>query len=228
MSPSEQRRLIVALGGAAAVVIIAVTAAVLLRGPRPAPVEPSTVAGALQVQVGKQARLDPNAPLRCFVNGQYVGMQTTAQCAAKNGVAPGAMDVGVDQSGAPAAAPGGAMDLKPLPVTPAEPVAQLPPAAEVAANEPPPAAPAAQPATPGAADCQRITGRGPRSEGSMSLGACVRTLFQGRCLDPGETIDGRWGSQTLRLEPGQVTISRDNGGFRPLASQDSECNFPPG
>ena len=65
------------------------------------------------------AKLDPTKPLRCFVGGQFIGMETLASCAQKNGVATKALDVGVDPNGALAAARGEAgANLTPLPPPP--------------------------------------------------------------------------------------------------------------
>src|SRR5206468_8925951 len=54
--------------------------------------------------------------LRCFVNGQFVGELPLAVCAQRNGVATGSLDVGLDPSGALAAASNAASSgLTPLP-----------------------------------------------------------------------------------------------------------------
>jgi len=53
----------------------------------------------------------------------------------------------------------------------------------------------------------------------MTLGACVQTLFAGRCERSGEAAYGRWAQQTLRLAPGRVEISADNHSFRTLMDQ---------
>ena len=44
-------------------------------------------------------KLDPKRPLRCFVAGQFVGEMPVSACARKNGVATGALDVGLDAGG---------------------------------------------------------------------------------------------------------------------------------
>ena len=71
----------------------------------------------LVVEMGRDddAKLDPKRELRCFVGGQFVGLATLADCAKKNGVATGSLDVGVDQSGALAAASGAGPAITPLP-----------------------------------------------------------------------------------------------------------------
>ncbi|HEY9216806.1 MAG TPA: hypothetical protein VIO94_02065, partial [Phenylobacterium sp.] len=59
----------------------------------------------------------------------------------------------------------------------------------------------------------------------MPLGACVQTLFAGRCERAGSAAYGRWGQQTLRLVPGRVEISADNRSFRILADQGAGCSI---
>jgi hypothetical protein len=178
--------------------------------PRPA-ADAGRAGGGLQVQLGAANRIDPNAPLRCFVNGQFVGMETTARCAELNGVPAGALDVGVDATGALAPGGAGSVALKPLPAAPAA------------------AAPAATVAAPVEAqsDCLRFSGSGWRNVGAMSLNACVRTLFSGRCVEAGEADYGRWGAQTLRLVPGRVESSPDNRNFDTLIRQSADCSFAP-
>ena len=74
--------------------------------------------------------IDPARPLRCFVAGQYVGEVTLAEYAKKNGVATGALDVGVDATGALAAADDAGTVLTPLPpVQTAQVETDLPPLA---------------------------------------------------------------------------------------------------
>jgi hypothetical protein len=62
----------------------------------------------------------------------------------------------------------------------------------------------------------------------MTVGECVRVLFDGRCVRPGDALYGRAGSQTVRLLPGRVEISPDNRSFRTLAVQDpDDCSLAP-
>jgi hypothetical protein len=235
MTPAAQRNLIITLGGGVIVLIAAVTAAMLLgRSGGPAsPDETAANSTGLQVQLGKQARLDPNAELRCFVDGKYVGMQTTAQCAAKNGIPPGSLDVGLDQSGALSGATSGSVPLKPLSDAP-PPAIPVPPL-QTAQADTGPASEAASPsaasddqAQPAGGQCLRYSGSGwTPAGGANSLDACVHALFEGRCLAAGETIYGRWAGQTLRLQPGHVDIAGDNRSFRPLAPQAADCTIPP-
>jgi len=63
---------------------------------------PPASRGGLIVETArpKDEKLDMSRPLRCFVNGQMVGELTLADCAQRNGVATGSLDVGLDESGA--------------------------------------------------------------------------------------------------------------------------------
>jgi hypothetical protein len=154
---------------------------------------------ALQLELGKP---DPkqNAKtqaVRCFVNGQLVGMTTLNECAQKNGTASQALDVGLD------APPPGA-SLTPPPMRSAAALASQ------------------------TAECLRYGTDGWKGSGGapLSLGACVRVLFQGQCAHSGEAFYGRWGAQSLRLIPGRVEISDDNRSFRQLVEQDADCQIP--
>src|SRR5687767_9673240 len=110
----QDRRLVLAGAGAGAALLAGVLIAVALMRNQPAAPEGSK--GALQVEMGpEEAKLDPARPLRCFVGGQFVGLETLASCARKNGVSAQALDVGLDQSGALAAAGAGQTALQPLP-----------------------------------------------------------------------------------------------------------------
>src|SRR6185437_52804 len=89
----------------------------LLLG-RHKPAEPPPASqGGLTVVSGRDddTKLDPKRPLRCFVGGQFVGELPLAVCAQRNGVATGALDVGLDQAGALAATNGVNSTLTPLP-----------------------------------------------------------------------------------------------------------------
>ena len=61
----------------------------------------------------------------------------------------------------------------------------------------------------------------------MAMGACVQTLFAGRCERPGGGAYGRWGGDTLRLIPGKVEISGDNHTFRTLVEPWPGCPAGP-
>jgi hypothetical protein len=198
---------------------------------------PTAVAGPLlKVQMGTSAKLDPESALRCFVHGQFVGMQTPAQCARKNGVPAGALDVGLDQSGSLAA---GAGDAHLAPIANSvddDATADADSADAVSPPSPPPAAsaqtvvaPAVLPADGATADCLRyVRGAWQGAGAGVPLGLCVRTLFAGRCVGPGQTLYGRWGRETVRLMPGRVEMSDNNRDFHPLVAQSaSDCSLPP-
>jgi hypothetical protein len=214
MDQAQTRRLWLTLGGGALVLGLSLGAAllILLHGGRDAAAPPAAVGGlVVQTQAGADAKLDPQKPLRCFVDGKLVGEETLADCARRNGVATEALDVGVDPSGQLAAADNAGTALTPLP----------PAAAPVIA---------AQPAQPAAnaqqGDCLRYAAATWRKAGAgMSLAGCVKLLFDGQCLKSGAAY-GRWMAQTLRLVPGAVEISGDNRNFRLLVEQPASCATP--
>jgi hypothetical protein len=200
------------------------------KAPAPAP-----TGALLKVEMGKSAKLDPESALRCFVHGQFVGMQTPAQCAEKNGVPAGALDVGLDQSGSLAAGAGDA-HLAPIANTVDDDQTAQADAGDTptaAATAPPPSAdlpmPAAISGNDATGDCLRYI-RGvwqPAGQG-VALGVCVHTLFSGRCVGPGQTLYGRWGRETVRLMPGRVEMSDNNRDFHPLVAQSAgDCSLPP-
>jgi hypothetical protein len=209
--PSD-RRLLLTFGGGIVILALAVGGAIYVvrrdRGPRPPP--PASTSGLI-VQMGRSddAKLDPKKPLRCFVNGQFEGLETIADCAKKNGVATEALDVGVDQTGALAAAGQAGSAITPLPPT------------EGAAADGAGGAVAAQPM----GECWRYGGGDWRKAADgVGLSACVQLLFAGHCEKPGGASYGRWMGQTIRLVPHRVEISSDNMTFRPVADQaDAGC-----
>lgn len=190
---------------------------------RPGQGPPPALEGGLVVESGPraEARLAPGTPLRCYVGGQFVGDLPLEDCARRNGVASGALDVGVDASGALGAGASGSA-LTPLPPDPQpRPVEVLRP------PESPPAATAQAAAAQVAACWRHGGGDWRRLPGDMTQAACIQALFAGRCERPGEASYGRWGVQTLRLVPGRVEISGDNRTFRPLLEQGANCSFGP-
>jgi hypothetical protein len=218
----KDRRFVLAAGAALALLAGLGIALVLMsgrHGPTEAP--PASRAGLI-VETGRDddAKLDPARPLRCFVDGQFVGETTLAQCATKNGVATGALDVGVDETGALAAADQAGMVLTPLPpVEIAAPAAVPAPAATPAA---------AQSAVPLAA-CWRYSGaEWRRLPGDITFNACAQALFGGHCERPGGATYGRWGDETLRLVPGRVEASSDNRNFHTAVEQAANCSIPSG
>lgn len=194
----------------------------LLRGHRndAAVAPPASQAGLVIDSSGEDGRLDPARPLRCFVDGQPVGELTLAECARRNGVATDALDVGIDESGALAAAGQAGTVLTPLP-----PAAEAAPVEAAPAVEAP--APEATPVRGSSGACWRYQdNQWKQLPGDVSLSACLTTLFAGHCERPGGATYGRWSQQTLRLVPGRVEISGDNRRFRTLVQQSSDCTTP--
>ncbi len=219
--PKDNRTVLIVGGGLA--VVAAVAAALVFSGGREASTEaPPASQGGLTIDLAEAPTLEPARELRCFVDGQFVGMATLADCAQRNGVATSALDVGLDATGALAAAPTAA--FAPPPELPAEPVVTMTPAEEGASSV---ETSRSAPPTASATVCMRHTGSEWRSIGAgMSLGACVQALYAGTCVRPGEAQYGRWGDTTLRLVPRRVEQSNDNTRFRTLAQQDRNCQFP--
>ena len=224
MGTPGRSRLLVIVGGGVLVVLIATFAALLFKARDQAPQTPPPAStGGLVVQTGPadDGKLDPKKSLRCFVAGQFEGIETLADCARKNGVATEALDVGIDQTGALAAANGqGGAALTPLP----------PSSAATTAEAPADAAPAAVPAPAHGptGDCLRYAGGTWRKVGTaMPLSACVQALFSGRCEKLGGASYGRWGDNALRLVPHRVEMSDDNRSFRTVVEQiDDGCVIP--
>ncbi|ATC31920.1 hypothetical protein CA606_05890 [Caulobacter vibrioides] len=222
----NDRRII--LGGGAALALVAGLgiAVALMSGHDKKPTEepPASRAGLI-VETGRadDTKLDPARPLRCFVGGAFVGEITLAECAKKNGVATGALDVGVDETGALAAADQAGMVLTPLPPTPTETT----PAATTPAATTTPATPSSSSATAPLAACWRYAGNEwRRLPGDITLNACAQQLFGGRCEKTGGATYGRWGEETLRLVPGRVEISSDNRSFHTAFEQAANCSIP--
>ncbi|MFN3932907.1 MAG: hypothetical protein ACK4JY_14310 [Brevundimonas sp.] len=216
----QNNRIFIAIGAGLAVVA-AVVIALIFSGGRDRDAGPPPAAqGGLTVAVADAPELNTTRELRCYVDGQFVGMATLVDCARRNGVATDALDVGVDETGALVALPAAPIieppvemvDAGPLPTleTP-EPGASAPPQAQAAAG----------------AQCLRHTGSDWRSlSQNMSLNACVQALYSGTCVRPGDALYGRWGNTTLRLVPRRVEQSADNNRFRTLVEQDRGCQFP--
>ncbi len=216
----KDRRTVMLLGGAALALVLGVIIAVtIMSGDKGSDEAPPASTGGLVVQTGRDddTKLDASRPIRCFVAGQFVGEITLADCAQRNGVATGALDVGVDETGALAAADSAGTILTPLPPK----VAPQPATPVVVADNTQTA-----PAQAAGASCLRYAGGGWSTVGSMDLNACVQTLFSGQCEKRGGATYGRWGDQTLRLVKDKVEISSDNRRFRTLAEQGGNCSIP--
>lgn len=218
----DRRTLLAIIGGAVALLAGVIIATLMVRngqGEKTPP--PPASQGGLVVETGApdDGRLDPAKPLRCFVAGKYVGDITLIECAKRNGVATGALDVGIDQAGNLAAADQAGTMLTPLPPQP-ETVSPAAPAINAQA-------PAATAAGAPAGGCWRYEGGWRKLPSEMTLNACVQALFAGRCERTGGATYGRWMQQTLRLVPGRVEVSGDNRSFRPLADQAANCSISP-
>ncbi|MFC3078388.1 hypothetical protein ACFODL_09850 [Phenylobacterium terrae] len=225
---SDRRNALVVGGGAAALLAgLGLAAVLVLQGrEEPAAPPPASQAGLVVETTDTDERVSPTRALRCFVDGQFVGELTLADCARRNGVATDALDVGVDETGALAAANQAGASIVPLPpISEATSAGMDGPPAPQPAPAPAGAAPSARPAGP-AAPCWRYSGAEWRKLPDMTLNACVQTLYAGRCERPGAASYGRWGQQTLRLVPGRVEISADNRSFRRLAEQGPACAIP--
>ena len=220
----QDRRVVLAIGGGLAVLLGAGIAIGIMMKDHPSSAPPPASHAGLVVETNSdQPNMDPGRPLRCFVGGQFVGMVSLADCAKKNGVATRALDVGVDSTGALAAASDTGPVIQPL--TPeqvqAVPIQQPPPAP---IDIVPPAQSAGGALT---AICWRRDTDWRKMPTEMSLNACVQALFAGKCEAPGQALYGRWGDQTLRLVPKHVEISSDNRTFRPLVDQNATCSISP-
>lgn len=215
----QDNRILIAIGAGIAI-IAAVVIALLLNGGRDEPETPPPAAhGGLTIDIADAPGLDSERELRCFVNGQFVGMATLADCARQNGLATEAMDVGIDQSGQAAAfvPPAGPPPVEDIPVV------EIAPYPEDMPESTRPAGPLAR---VGSA-CLRHTGSDWRSlSNNMSLEACVQALYSGTCVRPGDAQYGRWGDTTVRLVAGRVEQSADNSRFSTLVEQDRSCQFP--
>ena len=229
MDMFNDRRIVLALiGGALALMAglgIAIGMVSKTRNDRDAAPPASQGGLVVETTTADDGGIDPARPLRCFVAGQYVGEVTLAECAKKNGVATGALDVGVDATGALAAADDAGTVLTPLP--PVQTAAVEPALPPVVAATPADASATAAPAAGPTGACWRYAGNvWSRLPSDLSLNGCVQALFAGRCERPGGATYGRWMTQTLRLVPGKVEVSGDNRSFRTLADQGGGCAIP--
>lgn len=215
-TPSDNRVFLIA--GGAAVLIVAVSLALWFGRDSGPSTPPPASQGGLTVDVADAPTLESTRELRCFVAGRFVGMATLAQCAERNGLATDALDVGIDETGALAAAP--TASLAPPPMEPTQLIDQEP------LTDVPPATEGGRPVAAQGAECLRhVSGDWRQVSGSMSLSACVQALYSGTCVRPGDALYGRWGNTTLRLVPGRVEQSDNNADFRTLVEQDRNCNL---
>ncbi|MGZ8362951.1 MAG: hypothetical protein ACXW3D_03735, partial [Caulobacteraceae bacterium] len=114
----KDQRVVAAIGAALALLaglVIAIT--LMSKGAKTKPDADADAGsdGSLQVEMNAaDGGLDVSKPLRCFVDGQFVGVLSLNECAARNGVATGALDVGLDPNGAIVAGEGD-VPMQPLP-----------------------------------------------------------------------------------------------------------------
>lgn len=222
MAFSKDTRTVLMVGAGLAVLAGVAAALVFGAGKANDPnAVPPAAEGGLKIDLAEAPALEPTRQLRCFVDGQFVGMATLADCANRNGVASSALDVGLDSTGALAAAPTAAFAPPPTAPVTVAPSGQ-PSGATSQAQAPPPQASA----TGGV--CLRHVGSEWRQVGTgMSIGACAQALYSGTCVrSPGEAQYGRWNDVTLRLVPRRVEQSSDNSRFTTLAAQNRACQFP--
>ncbi|MES2860966.1 MAG: hypothetical protein V4701_05805 [Pseudomonadota bacterium] len=232
MQIPNDNRVILAIGAGLAILAAIVLALVFSGGRDSAPKAAPEVEGpgGLQVDLTDAPSLEPTRELRCFVDGQFIGMATLSDCARRNGLATDALDVGLDAQGNLSAAPTAA--FAPPPALPDVETASI--GSEFGPETgPTPEKPQGQPQQPprveraSGAPCLRFTGSDWRQlSGDMSLNQCVQALYSGTCVRPGEAQYGRHGNLTLRLVPRRVEQSNDNSRFRVLADQDRSCQFP--
>ena len=220
-------RRVIAFGGAGLALLAGLLIAWLVLSHSHKPAEPPPASqGGLTVVSGRDddAKLDPKRPLRCFVGGQFVVELPLAVCAQRNGVATGALDVGLDQAGA-LAATNGTNTLTPL--SSDQPAQSLPvtePTAPPDESGGPVTASADADAGADVQACWRYGPGGWRQLGApMPLQYCVQTLYAGRCATGDDAEFGRWGDQTLRLAGGRVETSPDNRDFTSLVDPWPPC-----
>ena len=227
MQLPNDNRVILAVGAGLAILAAVVLALLFMGGgdeKKSAEAEPAEP-GALSVDVADAPELQPTRELRCFVDGQFVGMATLADCAERNGLATDGLDVGLDSSGNLAAA--ATASFAPPPTAPVEQGASDNPEPATPVNGTSPSSVEARPQRVSGAPCLRYTGSEWRQlSGAATLNECVQALYAGTCVGPGEAQYGRHGNLTLRLVPRRVEQSSDNTRFRVLAEQDRSCQFP--
>jgi hypothetical protein len=210
------------IGGAALALLagLALAIGIALR-PEADEGPPPASQGGLVIQTGQAEHqaLDPAKPLKCYVAGQLAGEMTVAECAKKNGVATGALDVGVEPNGGLAAAAAPSNVTIPPPPLP-------PPDAEAAGGDEMASAGDSNSTSAGRPCYSHEGGAWNRTPESATLSACVQTLFAGQCVAPGAAVYGRWGSKALRLVLGKVEISDDGRNFHTLVAQTGACAVP--
>jgi hypothetical protein len=218
----DRRPLIIGVGALVAVGLGALVAFGIFRSDPEDETPPPAAEGGLQIELGQTQggeTIDPARPLRCFVDGRFVGELTVARCAERNGVAAQGLDVGIDETGALAAVVAG-------PAAPEAPDTALDVPLPVPVDTPPPVIGTA-PGIPTGECLRDVSGEWRNLGDALARDTCVQVLFAGRCLQPGDAVYGRWGAQTLRLVAGRVEYSTDGVTFRTLVQQDPQtCMLP--
>ncbi|MBW8890685.1 MAG: hypothetical protein JF617_00360 [Burkholderiales bacterium] len=217
----KDRRVLLAGGAALALVAGLGIALALMHGAKSPTEDPPASRSGLIVETGRadDTKLDANRPLRCFVGGQFVGETTLAECAKKNGVATGALDVGVDETGALAAADQAGLVLTPLPPPAEAPTVSVPAA-------PPAISPPAASSAPLAVCWRYAGGEWRKLPGEITVNACAQQISSGKCEKAGGATYGRWGDETIRLVPGKVESSSDNRTFHSIIDLGPNCSVP--
>ena len=92
---ASDRNAIIVAGGAVALAAGLGIAFMIMSHDKGSTRPPPASQGGLVVETQRlpDEKLDVNRPLRCFVSGQVVGELTLAECAKRNGVATGSLDV---------------------------------------------------------------------------------------------------------------------------------------
>ena len=225
----KNRRMVV-FGGMGLALTAGLIIAAMVASSGPASEGPPPAAeGGLVVQTGRDddIKLDPKRPLRCFVKGQFVGELPLSECAQRNGVATGALDVGLDTSGALAAAKSGGAALTPL-ASGTKTIsgdAAPPPDPDIAnasENEN-----AAVPTRKTSICWRYVAGQWERVAGEVDLAACARAVFAGRCSGAAAVQFGRWGERGLRSSAGRIELTSEDGDYRPLTSLTPACAVAP-
>ncbi len=220
----DQKRMLWLGGGALLAIVVAIGLGVVMSSGHKADPKMNDQPTGLQFNVADSvSALDAKKPLRCYVNGTYVGDLSLTDCAKKNGVAAQKLDVGLDDNGNMTAAPTGS--LAPVPTAPAS-GAPANPQASVVSGDNGEVVPDTKAVSAGPqAACLRFNGgEWNKLNDSLTLGQCVVLLYDSRCVSPGGAQYGRWGDKTLRLVPHRVEQSDDNTNFRPLVEQGQGCS----
>lgn len=218
----KDRRVVVGLGVVLALLAGGALAFLLGAGDEDPDTPPPASRGGLVVEVQQpDMKVDLTRALPCYVNGTLIGLATHAECAQRNGVSSGQLDVGIGPEGELAYGEASA-DFAPL--SPEElgldPIRPL-------LRPPEPSPPVQSTRSEPIGICWRHSSAlGWQQLSSMNLSACAQVLFDGRCERPGGAQYGRWGEETLRLVPGQVERSSDNRNFRVLVRQADDCSLP--